>query len=268
MSTTSESNGTHGCGSCAAASSPGTVDPACGGTFVSHGRDREWVYMLPWDPETQPVETLSVEHCAALVRAAMADPDVPFEVLTVGTWHMSAQVAERFRSGRTDDVQESTAAMHAILADPAGRAGVEAAIANQAIHFDLLGLQLGHRYDGPLVAEDGTPAVVLDEPARDYLPSTRPGGRLPHAWLPDGSSTLDLIDVRVPTVLVRDGTRLAEEVQPSVVVSCPAGAWDEAFGLGHDESLVVRPDQHIACRGPASGVAATVTPLFNTPATA
>ena len=323
------------------------IDPASGGTFISHGRDREWVYMHPWDPETQPVETLTVEHCGALVRAAMADPDVPFEVLTVGTWHMSAQIAERYRSGRTflvgdaahrfpptgglglntgvadvhnliwklaavearwlddaqldtyeaerkpvaqfncdqsmlnafklieipmalgstDNVQDSTAAMHTIIADPASRAGVEAAIANQAIHFDLLGLQLGHSYDGPLVLADGTEAVVPDEPARDYLPSTRPGGRLPHAWLPDGRSTLDLTDVRVPTILVRDGTRLVEDGRPGVVASCPAGVWDEAFDLDSDQCLIVRPDQHIAYRGPISGFAATLAQLFNIQAT-
>ena len=46
--------------------------------------------------------------------------------------------------GHTADVGEATAAMHATLADPAGREAVQAAIANQAIHFDLLGLQLGH----------------------------------------------------------------------------------------------------------------------------
>ena len=323
------------------------VDPASGGVFISHGLDREWVYMHAWDPEKEPVETLTDEHCAELVRAAMADPDVPFEVLTFGTWHMSAQIAERYRTGRTflvgdaahrfpptgglglntgvadvhnliwklaaveagwldvaqldtyeaerkpvaefnceqsmlnafkqieipialgftSDVEESTVAMHAILADPVGRAGVEEAVANQAIGFDLLGLQLGHSYDGPLVADDGTEAVVLDEPARDYLPSTRPGGRLPHAWLPDGRSTLDLIDGRVPTILVLDGTRLALGSHLGVVVSCPAGVWDEAFGLDHDQGLVVRPDQHIAYRGPLSGLAATVAQLFTLPAT-
>jgi hypothetical protein len=26
------------------------IDPASGGTFVSHGADREWVYMRSWDP--------------------------------------------------------------------------------------------------------------------------------------------------------------------------------------------------------------------------
>ncbi|HAN36923.1 MAG TPA: monooxygenase, partial [Acidimicrobiaceae bacterium] len=251
------------------------LDPAAGGTFISHGCDREWVYMHPWDPATQPAETLTTDHCAALVRAAMTDSGVPFDILTIGTWHMSAQIAERYRSGRsflvgdaahrfpptgglglntgvadvhnliwklaaveagrlapsmldtyeserkpvaefnceqslhnafklieipialgvTADVDESIAAMHATLADPAGRAAVQAAIANQAIHFDLLGLQLGHSYSGPLVIDDGSEAPLLAEPARDYAPSSRPGGRLPHAWLPDGRSTLDLIDI-------------------------------------------------------------------------
>ncbi len=107
--------------------------------------------------------------------------------------------------GVVDDVAESIAAMHDTLADPARRAGVEAAIANQAIHFDLLGLQLGHTYDGALVVPDGSDPDVLDEPARDYVPSTRPGGRLPHGWIDDGVSTLDLVDPVVSTVLVRHG---------------------------------------------------------------
>ena len=320
------------------------IDPASGGTFVSHGRDREWVYMLPWDPETQPLEALTVEHCTGLVRAAMADPDVAFEVLTVGTWHMSAQVAERYRGGRTflvgdaahrfpptgglglntgaadvhnliwklgaveagwldaalldtyeaerkpvaqfncdqsmlnafklieismalgftDDVQESTAAMDAILADPSGRAAVEAAIANQAIHFDLLGLQLGHSYAGPLVLDDGTDAALLDEPARDYLPSTRPGGRLPHAWLPDGRSTLDLIALRAPTLLVMAGVPHPnlEGDAPITVSAVPAEVWADTFGLDRDDCLIIRPDQHVAFRGPLAGALAARAQLF------
>ena len=318
------------------------VDPASGGTFISHGRDREWVYMHAWDPVAQPGEALTVEHCTALVRAAIADWDAPFDVLSVGTWHMSAQIADRYRRGRTllvgdaahrfpptgglglntgvadvhnllwklaaveagwldlssldtyeserkpvarfncdqsmhnafklieipmalgvtADVVESTAAMHSILADPVGRAGVEAAIANQAIHFDLLGLQLGHSYSGPLVIDDGSDVIVLAEPARDYVPSTRPGGRLPHAWLPDGRSTLDLVDICVPTILVREGAPPGEIGQPCVIVPCAAVVWGNTFGLDGDQCLIVRPDQHVAYRGPISGSAAAFAALF------
>ena len=320
------------------------LDPASGGTFISHGCEREWVYMHPWDPDTQPAETLTTDHGAALVRAAMTGPDVAFEILTIGTWHMSAQIAERYRSGRTflvgdaahrfpptgglglntgvadvhnliwklaavedgrlrssvldtyeserkpvaqfncdqsmhnafklieipmalgatDDVEESIAAMHATLTSPVGRAAVQAAIANQAIHFDLLGLQLGHSYSGPLVLDDGTTASTLDEPARDYVPSTRPGGRLPHAWLPDGRSTLDLVDIALPTLLVRDGSPFRAFGRSWIVVSCPAGVWDDTFGLADDQCLIVRPDQHVAFRGAISDAGAALTQLLGT----
>ena len=320
------------------------VHPASGGTFVSHGADREWVYMRPWDPETQPIETFDHDHCAALVRNAMVDPEIDFEVLGVSTWHMSAQVAEHYRRGRTfligdaahrfpptgglglntgladvhnlawklagveagwlapemldtyeaerkpvaefnsdqslqnafkmieipmafgfvDDVAESVQAMKDTLGDPARRAGVEAAIANQAIHFDLLGLQLGHVYDGPLVEPDGSEPAVLEEPARDYAPSTRPGGRLPHAWVGDGVSTLDLIDPKIPTVLTREGNEIDESGSrvPFVAASCAAEVWDESFALDPQTCLIVRPDQHVAFRGPADGIIETLERCF------
>jgi 2,4-dichlorophenol 6-monooxygenase len=318
------------------------VDPASGGTFISHGRDREWVYMHPWEPEMQSVEALTETHCAALVRAAMTDPEVRFEVLSIGTWHMSAQIADRYRHGRTflvgdaahrfpptgglglntgaadvhnlvwklaaveagwlgaeqldtyeaerrpvaqfncdqsmlnafklievpialgftGDIQESTASLERVLADPAGRAAVEGAIADQAIHFDLLGLQLGHSYGGSLVVDDGTDAMVLEEPARDYVPSTRPGGRLPHAWLADGRSTLDLVDVGVPTLLVREAALVGDVDRPCLVVPCPAAVWDDSFALGPTDCLVVRPDQHIAYRGRISDVGTALAQLF------
>jgi len=40
-----------------------------------------------------------------------------------------------------------------------------------------------------LVVSDGSVEPVLDEPARDYVPSTRPGGRLPHGWIDASVST-------------------------------------------------------------------------------
>ncbi len=325
------------------------IDPTSAGMFVSHGADREWVYMQAWDPETQAAETLDHDYCAALVRNAIADPDVDFNVLDISTWHMSAQIAERYRRGRTflvgdaahrfpptgglglntgvadvhnlawklagveagwlapgaldtyeserkpvaefnceqsimnavkmaeisqafgfsDNVAQSVEAMHATLADPVRRAGVEAAIANQAIHFDLLGLQLGHAYDGPLVVPDGSEAIVLDEPARDYAPSTRPGGRLPHAWIGDDSSTLDLIDPSIPTILAREGNEIdtgplgeGGPRVPFTTESCPADVWDEIFELDARACLIVRPDQHVAFRGPAGEVLETLDCCF------
>ena len=152
--------------------------------------------------------------------------------------------------GFTADVAESTAALRATLADPERRAAATDAIANQATHFDLLGLQVGHAYDGALVIDDGTPPVVLAEPARDYVPSTRPGARLPHVWLADGRSALDLVDPGVLTLLVREGepTGAAALPVPVAVVGC-ASAVADALGIGAGRCLLIRPDQHVAFRG-------------------
>jgi hypothetical protein len=113
-------------------------------------------------------------------------------------------------------------------------------------------------YEGPLILGDGSEPVVLEEPARDYVPSSRPGGRLPHAWIGGGASTLDLIDPRVMTLLVCAGTEIdhLDAHVPFLVEQCPADAWKAAFGLDPLTCLVVRPDQHIAFRGPINEVGA------------
>src|SRR5262249_60547186 len=54
-----------------------------------------------------------------------------------------------------------------------------------------IGIHLGYRYDeSPFVWPDGTPAPPLE--AATYTQTARPGARAPHAWLPDGRSTLAL----------------------------------------------------------------------------
>jgi hypothetical protein len=56
--------------------------------------------------------------------------------------------------------------------------------------FYSLGLILGHVYEGsPVVVADGTPAPAPE--VETFTPRARPGGRTPHAWMPDGSSLFD-----------------------------------------------------------------------------
>src|SRR3954469_866965 len=78
---------------------------------------------------------------------------------------------------------------------PAGkqlRAQVAGALQVKDPEFHSLGVVLGYDYpDSPVVVPDGAP-----RPAHDvvtYTPSSHPGARLPHAWLPDGSSVYDLL---------------------------------------------------------------------------
>ncbi len=84
---------------------PGLIFFVCdpksgGGVFVVHHLDREAVFMLPYDPELESADDYDVARCAGLVRGALQDPGLDFEVEDVGTWAMTAQVAEHYRCGR------------------------------------------------------------------------------------------------------------------------------------------------------------------------
>jgi 2,4-dichlorophenol 6-monooxygenase len=84
--------------------SPGVLywicDPDALGTLVAHDIDREWVYMYPWNPERVPRDSYTEEVCERLVRKAIARDDVEMRILTISTWTMTAQIAERYREGR------------------------------------------------------------------------------------------------------------------------------------------------------------------------
>jgi 2,4-dichlorophenol 6-monooxygenase len=141
------------------------------------------------------------------------------------------------------------------------RGRVRAAIANQAEHFDMLGLQLGFQYEAGAIVSDGSARPAVANPVRELVPSGRPGARLPHAWIPGGPrSTLDLVAPdrfllisgpaggawlaaataidRVPLACVAIGRDVPD----------PGGAWSAALGIEPDGALLVRPDQHVAWR--------------------
>lgn len=169
--------------------------------------------------------------------------------------------------GIGEDLAASRASFAAVLSDPARRSEVGAAIARQAEHFDMLGLQLGFVYaEGALVAEaaGGAPADPAPaNPVRDFVPSSRPGARLPHGWVGAGSS-LDLVPLDRPVLLV--GARgeawidAARAVAPSLAsvrvgvdVTDPDRWWSKVVGLGPEGALLVRPDQHVAFRARCAG---------------
>jgi 2,4-dichlorophenol 6-monooxygenase len=151
------------------------------------------------------------------------------------------------------------------MSTPAGRGRVRTAAENQAEHFDMLGLQLGFAYPASagLVVDDGTPPVVPADPVRDYLPTTRPGARLPHAWIERGGrrvSTLDLVPLDRFVLITGSpewaaaGARLAVGTTPLDVVLVGRdvhdadGHWAAASGLTGTEAILVRPDQHVGWR--------------------
>jgi hypothetical protein len=153
---------------------------------------------------------------------------------------------------------------------PAGealRADVARALQVKDPEFHSLGLVLGYDYpDSPVVVPDAgaRPAYEVTR----YTPSSHPGARLPHAWLPDGTSIYDLLG---------DGFTLlrlapAADVGPFLDAATRAGVPVRLLDLVHlpklrtrygADLLLIRPDQHVAWRGrddaDVDAVLATVT---------
>jgi 2,4-dichlorophenol 6-monooxygenase len=322
-------------------------DPGTGGgVFVIHDLDREAVYMHPYDPDVESVDDYDPARCAELVRGALEDRSLDFEVATVGSWFMTAQVAERYREGRillvgdaahrfpptgglglntgtqdahnlawklaavlqghapeslldtyeserrpvaqtnadqslrnalrlievpqalgiTEPTAASRPAMEATLASPEGLERVRAAIDGQAEHFDMPGLQLGFCYEQGAIVHDDGDAPELQ--VRAFVPSGRPGARLPHAWLQEDGGRRSLLD-RLPLdrfVLLAgpDGDAWVDAVAersdpyisslhltPALLEDLPG--WLACAGIRADGALLVRPDQHVAWRSVGAG---------------
>jgi hypothetical protein len=141
--------------------------------------------------------------------------------------------------------------LRATLADPTRRTVIDAAVAEQATHFDMLGLQLGYVYETPLNPGASTSPEEIDP--TPFVPTGEIGARLPHAWLADGRSTLDLVATDAMTLFsfgrheawAQVGgvhhVRLDDDL-PAVT------EWRATCGLAVDGAILVRPDQHIAQR--------------------
>lgn len=157
----------------------------------------------------------------------------------------------------------TTARMRATLDDPRGRRETLAAIANQAEHFDMLGMQLGFRYERGALVSDPNPPPEVGNRVREFVPTSRPGARLPHAWVERGGeriSTLDLIAPDAFTLLTlspddawADAAKSVRRVPlRHIAIGRDAvdteGLWAELAETGPTGALLVRPDQHVAWR--------------------
>ncbi|MFI6170179.1 FAD-dependent monooxygenase [Nocardia sp. NPDC051052] len=148
-------------------------------------------------------------------------------------------------------------------------------VANPRLHWDMsptagvaraaVGMaaapvvQLGYRYDSAAVI-DADPRLPDTEDVELVLDGT-PGSRLPHLWIDEGRSTLDLVRSEFALLAGPGGeawVRAAQEAaarlgMPLVATVLEASDWPGRVGITADGAVLVRPDQVIAWRAPTAG---------------
>ncbi len=114
--------------------------------------------------------------------------------------------------------------------------------------FHSLGLVLGYQYNAsPVIVDDGTLSLPVGQ---DYIPTARPGARLPHLWLPDGASLYDRLGNGLTLLRLHAAAEVAPFIESAAARRVPLTVL-ELRGQAHEECygaslLLVRPDQHVA----------------------
>lgn len=174
--------------------------------------------------------------------------------------------------GLTGRVDESIDNIHALLADnnegEYRRTRLAKVLAVNQTEFQANDLDIGFHYEQGAVIPDGTSAPEVDPLGRNYTPTTRPGHRLPHAWVTKHDtivSTLDLIRPDRFTLLVAQPDSpwidVAKQVSAEfdqLIEIIPVGdtgevtdydhRWRQLRQVNEDGAILVRPDQHVAGR--------------------
>jgi putative polyketide hydroxylase len=224
--------------------------PAASGLFLPAGRDDRWIYVLTRDPAEFDAGKFGAGALTRLIRLAAGDARLAPRIRRIGPFKFAAWVADRFRDGSAFLVGDA-----AHRATPRGATGMNTAIAD--------GYDLGWKL--AWVLRGWAPASLLDSYEAERRPvaehtvarSARSdgavrepaaelhvdlGARIPHMWLGERRSTLDLLGLGLtrlagPACNGRAGRSRA----PIDVRRLPAVA-AAALGIPAGGSLLLRPD--------------------------
>lgn len=143
------------------------------------------------------------------------------------------------------------------------------AIASKVYEFNAHGVELNQRYSSAAIVPDGTPDPGFERDPELYAqPTTRPGAKLPHAWITAGTRTLSTLDLggqgRFTLIIGIGGEPWTEaarlvgkdlglEIATAVIgpgqeYEDPYGDWARLRETADSGALLVRPDNHVAFR--------------------
>lgn len=189
-----------------------------------------------------------------------------------------------------DDAEANKAHVANLLSDTdigrAMRAHLQYVIDGQAVEFHAHDMDLGFSYENGALVPDGSEAPYTDARHQVYTPSTRPGHRLPHAWVENKGKTLatqDLLGKNGDFLLITDhdglawaeaaqnaakerklGLKVARIVQPLGRKAeedefCDVDQqWEKVKGIKKGGAILVRPDGMVAWRSIGPGDTAEI----------
>ncbi|MDO8279445.1 MAG: FAD-dependent monooxygenase [Burkholderiaceae bacterium] len=138
----------------------------------------------------------------------------------------------------------------------------------QRMEWQAHDIELGYHYEAGALQPDGTPEPQADPMGQVYVPTTRPGHRLPHSWIEHQGkrcSTHDL--VRPGHFALLTGTPVSPWAGAARAVAAATGvdidvycigeggdctdvdrSWQQLREVSQDGAVLVRPDQHVGWR--------------------
>ncbi|MDO5681992.1 MAG: FAD-dependent monooxygenase [Propionibacteriaceae bacterium] len=180
-----------------------------------------------------------------------------------------APLRAAFAAEGDDPVAAGMAKLQAPTLDGAdARDALRAAIDLKSQEFNAQGIELNQRYASSAVIEDGSaPEEFTRDKVRYLQATTRPGAKLPHAWLVDGrgrrTSTLDVTGQGLFSLVT--GLSGQAWVEAAAALDLPYlrtvvideigrqdlyGYWHDAREIAEAGALLVRPDGYVAWRQP------------------
>ena len=155
------------------------------------------------------------------------------------------------------------------------RARLDKVMELQRMEWQAHDIELGFHYEQGAVVPDATPTPERDPLGQVYVPTTRPGHRLPHAWVERAGTRLSTLDLVRPgrfLLIIGDAgqawreaaQRLASraglpldvvEISDTGEVRDLAHDWLHLRDIAADGALLVRPDQHVGFRSRSAAAA-------------
>jgi len=171
------------------------------------------------------------------------------------------------------------------------RQRVVEAIGTQRVEFQAHDIELGFSYEEGALVPDGTAKRVETPMGCEYHPTTRPGHRMPHAWLERNGERLSTLDLITPgrfLFLTGPGGEAWENAAAAVTEALDVpvtavriggqdgavdleGRWSEVRDIADDGAVLVRPDGHVAWRSlgghstPADELCSAITRVLRAP---